>query len=184
MTTEGSDKLYDQLVQIDPDLAQKLQKNDKQRIIRGLEVYLKTGNRLSELQELQTTPADLTPLMFGLTGPREWLYQKINTRVDDMFHQGFLAEAANLKLKGYGLRLNALNTVGYREIFDYLDNNIDYDSMIELIQQNSRKYAKRQLTWFRKDKRITWIDVGEDSDFSKIADTIVVKYRELSSDTS
>lgn len=176
MAIEGIEKLYLQLLEIDPVLANRLAKNDKQRIIRGLEVYLKTGQRLSELQEAETKPAGFTPFMFGLNGPREWLYQKINQRVEEMLDQGLLAEAANLKLKGYNLHINALNTVGYKEIFDYLDNRIDYDTMIELIKQNSRKYAKRQLTWFRKDKRIHWFEVQETSDFTKIAQEIADRY--------
>ena len=176
MAVEGIEKLYLQLLEIDPVLATRIPKNDKQRIIRGLEVYLKTGKRLSEVQEVEMKPADFTALIYGLNGAREWLYQKINRRVEEMLHQGLLAEAANLKFKGYGLHLNALNTVGYKEVFNYLDNKIDYDTMIELIKQNTRKYAKRQLTWFRKDKRISWIEVGETSDFAKIAQEIAGIY--------
>ncbi len=140
---EGVEKLYAELKQIDPKLADRLEPADKQRIIRGLEVYLCTGKRLSEIQEQQTNPADFEPLMFGLRADREWLYSVINDRVLEMFEQGFLAEAANLKLSGYARELNALNTVGYKEIFIYLENRISFDEMIEMIQRNTRHYAKR-----------------------------------------
>jgi len=179
LLTEGIQKLYAELENVDPVLAKRIQKNDKQRIIRGLEVYLKTGRRLSELQEAQTKPAAFHPLLFGLTAEREWLYERINTRVDQMLEQGFLSEAANLKLKGFGTHLNAFNTVGYKEVFHYLENRMNFDDMIALIKQNSRKYAKRQLTWFRQDKRIIWFKLDDTTDLSFIAQKIITKYKQI-----
>jgi len=175
---EGVGKLYDELKQIDPALAKKIKPADKQRIIRGLEVYLSTGKRLSELQEQGAKPADFEPLMFGLRAEREWLYHVIDNRVLKMFEQGLLAEVANLKLAGYTRELNAINTVGYREIFIYLENNIYYDDMIAMIQRNTRNYAKRQMTWFRREKRITWFNISETTDFSKLADEIIARIKD------
>jgi tRNA dimethylallyltransferase len=174
---EGVKKLYGELKQIDPVLAEKIEPTDKQRIIRGLEVYLSTGKRLSEIQEQETDPAEFEPLIFGLKAEREWLYNVINARVLDMFDQGFLAEAANLKLNGFSRELNSLNTVGYKELFIYLENKISFDEMIEMIQRNTRHYAKRQMTWFRRDKRIHWIGIDANTDFSKLADEISAKIK-------
>lgn len=174
---EGIDKLYRELKLIDPKLVKKIESNDKQRILRGLEVYLKTGKKMSDLQEAETQKADFIPVMFGLNAERSYLYERINQRVDDMLEQGFLAEAANLKIAGYSKELNSLNTVGYKEIFEYLDDKISYDEMIELIKRNSRRYAKRQLTWFRKDERIKWLTITKNTDFSQVALEIVEEYK-------
>jgi tRNA dimethylallyltransferase len=178
MLKEGVGALYKELKLIDPKLAGKIKPKDTQRIIRGLEVYLKTGQKMSELQEEETKPADFIPMMYGLNASREYLYHRINDRVDQMLEKGFLAEAANLRLMGYKKDLNALNTVGYKEIFEYLDDHISFDEMIELTKRNSRRYAKRQLTWFRKDERIKWIDVSEDTDYSEAAEKITREYQE------
>jgi tRNA dimethylallyltransferase len=86
---------------------------------------------------------------------------------------------ANLKLRGYSPSLNSLNTVGYKEVYEYLDNRLSYDQMLELIKTNTRHYAKRQLTWFRKDQRINWIEIDQHSDMQKIAEDIVKKYKKL-----
>ncbi len=175
---EGVGKLYNELKQIDPALARKIKPADKQRIIRGLEIYLSTGKKLSELQEQGASPADFEPLMFGLRAEREWLYKVIDNRVLEMFEQGLLAEVANLKLAGFTRELNALNTVGYREIFIYLENNIYYDDMIAMIQRNTRNYAKRQMTWFRREKRIKWFEIGDTTDFSQLADEIIARIKD------
>ena len=183
LLNEGIEKLFNDLKDCDPLLASKLNSNDKQRILRGLEVFLCTGKKLSELQEAPSEAADFSPLIFGLTARREWLYQKINARVDAMFEQGFLSEVANLKMRGYHHNLNALNTVGYKEVFDYLDNRLSYDEMLESIKKNTRHYAKRQLTWFHKDPRIKWIEIDQHSDLQKIADGIVRVYQKHSQKT-
>ncbi len=177
--TEGTDKLYQELEQIDPKLAEKIDVNDKQRILRGLEVFLNTGKKMSELQEAETKSANFVPLMFGLNASRAYLYSRINQRVEDMLDQGFLAEVANLKLSGLSKKLNSLNTVGYKEVFEYLDDNISYDDMIELMKRNSRRYAKRQLTWFRKDERIKWLTISENTDFTELANEIVKDYKSI-----
>jgi tRNA dimethylallyltransferase len=178
---EGIEKLYADLQEKDPELAAKLKPGDKQRIIRGLEVVLSTGKKLSELLEAPTAAADFTPLIFGLTANRTWLYQRIDARVDTMLERGFLSEVANLKMRGYTLSLNSINSVGYKEVFEYLDNKITYDQMLKLIKKNTRHYAKRQLTWFHKDKRINWIEINQQSDPGEIAESIVRHFRQLQS---
>lgn len=174
---EGIAGLYTDLLEKDPQLAARLKPTDKQRIIRGLEVVLSTGRRLSDLLEAPTAAADFTPLIFGLTANKSWLYERINIRVEAMFERGFLSEVANLKLHGYSPSLNSLNTVGYKEVYEYLENRISYDQMLESIKKNTRHYAKRQLTWFRKDQRIKWIEIDKHSDMQKIAEDIVKRYK-------
>jgi tRNA dimethylallyltransferase len=181
MMKEGIDKLYNELKRIDEKLAQKIAKNDRQRILRGLEVYLKTGKKLSSLHESRTNPADFDSLIFGLTAKREYLYNNINDRVDKMIEEGFLSEVANLKLKGYSFNLNSLNTVGYTEVFDYFNDKISFEDMIQLIKKNSRRYAKRQLTWFNKDKRIKWIHMDEDTGLEKVVQSIIQDYNKKAS---
>ena len=173
---EDVKKLYNELAKIDPPLAEKIKANDKQRIIRGLEVYLVSGQRLSDLQETKSSPADFSSILYGLNTDRKYLYERINTRVDEMFSEGFLAEVAGLKRKGYSGTTNALNTVGYKEAFQYMDNAMTYDEMLELIKRNTRRYAKRQLTWFNNDKRIKWFVVYNEDDFPKIAEKIVKEF--------
>jgi len=181
LVVEGIEKLYEQLRDIDPVLAKKLKKRDAQRILRGLEIYLSTGKKLSDLQEKGTVAADFTPLIFGLSLERELLYRLINERVDEMINEGLLAEVANLKIKGFSPNLNSLKTFGYKEIFEYLDDKLTYDQMIELIKQNTRRYAKRQMTWFGREKRIRWISLDENTDFERVAEEIIVEYNNMKS---
>jgi tRNA dimethylallyltransferase len=157
----GVNYMYEKLKKVDAQYAAKISANDPQRITRALEVYLSSGIPLSQWHSRQTDKADFTPVMFGLIMDREALYERINRRVDEMFKTGLIDEVKILFKKGYNPDLNALNTVGYKEVFQYIDNRLSYDEALELIKQNSRNYAKRQLTWFKKDKRIHWLGVQE-----------------------
>jgi tRNA dimethylallyltransferase len=176
---EGVETLYRELKQIDPVLTEKIREKDKQRIIRALEVYLVTGQRLSQLQETQSTPADFNAVFYGLTAPRAYLYGNINQRVDHMINQGLLAEVADLKRKGYSTKLNSLNTVGYKEVFQYMDNTVSYDDMLEAIKRNTRHYAKRQLTWFKRNSKIKWFTVDENTDFPSLAEEITANFKHV-----
>lgn len=156
---EGIDAVFSYLRSVDPRTAERLHPNDTQRVVRALEVWDLAGLRLSDFHEHAAVPASFTPVFIGLTRPREALHERINRRVDRMMQQGLVDEVKSLLEKGWGPELNALRTVGYQEVFDYLKGAYDSDEMIRLIKQNSRRYAKRQSTWFRKDSRVTWIDV-------------------------
>jgi tRNA dimethylallyltransferase len=174
-----SELLYAELNSVDPQMAASLQKNDKQRVLRALEVYMVSRRRLSEMQKTAAKPAAFKPLMFGLTAERKFLYEKINSRVDDMFARGLIPEVEGLIRQGYNRELNALNTVGYKEVFEYLDKKMSYRELVDEIKSNSRRYAKRQLTWFRRDERIHWIDVGKIKSIQQVADWIIEKYRQI-----
>jgi tRNA dimethylallyltransferase len=173
LASEGIAVLYAELQDKDPVLAEKITLHDKQRIIRGLEVFMVSGKRLSELQEEESVPADFFPLMYGITSDRKLMYERINRRVESMFEDGLLAEVANLRRQGLSPGVNALNTVGYKEVFNYLDDNSTYEEMVELIKRNSRHYAKRQMTWFNRDERIQWYHVTAQSDYAQLADELV-----------
>jgi tRNA dimethylallyltransferase len=173
LNEKGSAFLHERLHAIDPISAERLYPNDGQRIVRALEVYELTDVPLSFFQQQESQQANFEPVFIGLNMEREKLYRVIETRVDRMIENGLVAEIEQLRSLGYHSNLNAMQTVGYREVFDYFDNKYNFDEMIRLIKQRSRNYAKRQLTWFRKDTRITWFSVDEFQDLNELCDEIM-----------
>ncbi len=155
---EGKDKIFAFLEKIDPESARRLHPNDVQRIVRALEVYELTNRPLSAFQPGREEPADFDTVFFGLARKRHRLYQRIEARVDAMIEAGLFVEVRSLLEKGYDERYNALQTVGYREVFPFLRGEISREESIDTIKVNSRRYAKRQMVWFRRDKRIHWLD--------------------------
>ncbi len=170
---EGRDclpELYERLCVVDPEWAAKIQATDTQRILRGLEVYEASGKPLSEYQKVPPTPPIRHAVSyFGLYWEREALYDRINARACLMFENGLIEEAKSLRDKGYSPDLNALNAFGYREIFQYLNGVTTLDRALADLQQGTRRYAKRQMTFFRRDERILWVD-GSDKG---VADAIL-----------
>lgn len=156
--TEGIAVLQQQLRDLDPDYFSLVDINNPQRIIRALEVCLSTGKTFSELRtkSIQKRPFDI--LKIGLKMEREKLYDRINRRVDTMMQAGLLDEVKSLL--SYRDR-NALRTVGYQELFDYLDGKYSLEQAVDKIKQNTRNFAKRQLTWFRRDADITWFEPNQ-----------------------
>ncbi len=167
---ESLPELYKRLCEVDPEWAAKIQATDTQRILRGLEVFEASGKPLSEHQKVPPAPPIRhTASYFGLHWEREALYERINARACLMFENGLIEEAASLRDRGYTPTLNALNAFGYREIFQYLDGKTTLDRALADLQQGTRRYAKRQMTFFRKNERIQWVD-GSDID---VADAIL-----------
>ncbi len=158
---DGISPLYDRLKQVDFVTAEKIHPNDGHRIVRALEVYLLTGQSLSEFQKQKPEKANFNPIFIGLNRDRKSLYKIIEQRVDFMVENELVDEVKKLGEMGYLSQLNSLQTVGYREVFDYLGKKIDFEEMVGLIKQRSRNYAKRQLTWFRKDERINWFNLDD-----------------------
>ena len=155
----GPHYLFEKLKEIDPKAAQRVHPHDSVRIIRALEVYELTGKPITSLQEKgDYEPFEMDFIKVGLTLDRKKLYERIDQRVEKMISEGFLDEVKELKEKGYSSKLKAFKTVGYQELFSYLEGKIDFPSAVERIKLNTRHYAKRQLTWFRKDKEIRWLD--------------------------
>jgi len=155
---EGLEIIQNQLKQHDPEYYEKVDQNNPQRMIRGLEVFLSTGKKLSSMLSSTKKQRPFNIIKIGLNTDRAKLYQSINLRVDKMMENGLLEEVKSLI--NYR-RDNALNTVGYSELFDYLDEQVPLDVAVASIKQNTRRFAKRQLTWFRRDEDIKWFEPGK-----------------------
>jgi len=158
LAEKGIQFLQEQLKIADPVYYEQVDLNNPQRLIRALEVFETTGKPFSSYRKAATNKRPFQTIKVGLKLPREILYHHINQRVDIMVKQGLVEEVKSLLPYR---SLNALNTVGYSELFDYFDGKTDLITAIELIKQNTRRFAKRQLTWFRKDKDIKWFMANE-----------------------
>ena len=170
---QGIMPLYEKLQQVDPAAARRYADRNPRRIIRALEFYLATGIPLSRAQQ-RRQPPPFQPLYFGIKLERSRLYERINNRVYDMIDQGLVAEVRDILNRGYDPALPALQTMGYKEIIDYLENRISLETAIAQIQRATRRYAKRQQTWFKKYAPSTfWIE-SEDPD--AIAEIIANQY--------
>ena len=152
---EGVEVLAEQLRELDPVTCEEIDLSNGQRVIRALEVCLYTGQPFSSFKTRSIKDQDFEIVKIGLQRPREELYARINARVEKMMDEGLEAEARSLLPYR---DLPALQTVGYREMFDYFDGKQDLETTVRLIQRNTRHYAKRQLTWWRRDPSIHWID--------------------------
>ena len=155
----GIQWLQEQVKKQDPDYFIHGEMQNPQRMMRALEVKISTGKSIRSFQSKLKKQRNFNCIKIGLELPREMLYNRINLRVDKMMENGLLAEAESLLP---GKHLNALQTVGYRELFDYFDKKISLENAVELIKQNSRHYAKRQMTWFKKDKEMQWVDLQDE----------------------
>lgn len=168
--TYGNEALHLKLKAIDPKSAQKLHVNDLFRVTRALEVYKITGKPISELQTV--SPPDYDIIYVCLTAEdRSFLYNRINQRVLNMIETGLIDEVKFLVDK-YGKTLSLLKTLGYKEVLEFFDNKCSYNQMIENIQKNTRHFARRQLIWFRPDKRINWYYIDKTPENDIIADII------------
>jgi tRNA dimethylallyltransferase len=172
LVREGVEGLFEGLKKVDPVTAAKMTEVKPRRVIRALEVYYITGKPLSEFHAEQETKPEFTAIQVGLDWKRQELYDRINQRVDRMISDGLVDEVRSLRARGYDRRLNALNTVGYKEVFDYLDGSRSLEDTITLIKRNSRRFAKRQLTWFRADKRIQWVSMSRTKMLSEVESEI------------
>lgn len=154
---QGITYLQEKLKNADPEYYNQVDLNNPQRVIRALEVFETTGKSFSSYRQFNINKRPFNIIKLALTMQREQLYNRINHRVDLMIAQGLVDEVKSLLTYRH---LNALNTVGYSELFDYFDGETDLDTAISLIKQNTRRFAKRQLTWFRRDNDIKWIDIS------------------------
>lgn len=155
LETEGLESLVEQLRELDEVYYNEVDRCNPQRVLRAVEVCLTTGQPYSSLRKGGTKTRDFEIVKVGIDYPREELYDRINRRVDMMMTEGLEAEARAMLPHRH---LNALQTVGFSEMFDYFDGTITKEEAVELIKRNSRRYAKRQMTWFRRDKDIRWFE--------------------------
>ena len=157
LRSEGLESLCEELRQRDPAYYEEVDRNNPARVLRALEVCISTGLPYSSMRTGEKRQRPFNIIKLGIDMERERLYERINRRVDVMMQMGLEQEARAV----YHLRtLNSLQTVGYREMFDYFNGTISRDEAIELIKRNSRRYAKRQMTWFRRDEEIKWVDTA------------------------
>ena len=164
----GTGTLYGILKEKYPNRAAKIHPNDYQRILRALEM---DSDAEKESRPQWESPYDLH--IYGLTMERDLLYRRIEERVDRMFSSGLPEEVSGLLAKGYRPEGNALSALGYKEVLPYLKGEISEETAKETLKKNTRHFAKRQLTWFRRDPRIQWFDVFESGDLQSIANTII-----------
>ena len=155
---EGLESLVAELRTLDPAYAEEVDLCNPARVMRALEVCLTTGRPYSEQRKGVTAERPFNIIKIGTDMPRDVLYDRINRRVDMMVKEGLEAEARTMYPKRH---LNALQTVGYRELFDYFDGNCSFEEAVELVKRNSRRYAKRQLTWFRRDVNTAWFNPSD-----------------------
>lgn len=153
---KGIDEVYKKLQEIDPEAAQTIDKNNVRRVIRALEIYKMTGKTKTQLDKESIKEVQYDYRIFGMLWEREELYDRINKRIDIMLEKGLIEEVKEVTRK-YKMSNTALQGIGYKEVIEYLENKIDKESMIENLKMETRRYAKRQITWFKRDERIIWL---------------------------
>lgn len=158
---EGLESLYKMLEQIDPEYFNKMDGMNRQRIIRAVDVWMQTGMPFSSFHVQDKIQPDEDTVVFGLKWPRQKLYNRINLRVDQMIEKGLVEELKSILEAGYSKDLQSLNTVGYQEIIKYLDGDWTLEKAIEKIKTSTRRYAKRQMTWYKRWEFIHWLDADE-----------------------
>lgn len=163
----GNDALYQELMAVDPESAVHIHPNNVRRVIRALEIFHLTGKTMQEFQSRQQPVFLYNTALVGLTMEREQLYDRINTRVDIMIKEGLLEEVESLYHQGLR-NCQSIQAIGYKEIYQYLDGHGTFLEAVEILKQNSRRYAKRQLTWFRNKMMVEWFDMTDDvNNFAK-----------------
>lgn len=168
---EGIEPLRQQLLQLDPEYYKICDLNNHKRIIKALEVSIQTGKPYSSFRTGNKKQRSFSIIKIGVNYPREILHQRINQRVDKMIGEGLLDEARSL----YSLKhLNSLNTVGYRELFDFFDNKTSLETAVELIKRNTRRYARKQISWFNGDKDLTWFQPDKVDDIINYCNSKII----------
>lgn len=171
--SQGLAVLHARLAEADPDSAQRIHPNDAKRIIRALEVYEQTGRTISALQQLDRRRRErYNTRQFGLTLPRPELYRRIEARVDEMIARGLAEEVTDLVGRGCGEGLVSMKGLGYAQLMPYLRGECTLEEAVERLKRDTRRFAKRQLTWFRADHRIEWIDVAAVGGAQQVAECI------------
>lgn len=169
----GNEYLHYKLREVDPEAAERIHSNDVKRVIRALEVFKHTNKTISQHQEnSRSVPPKYNFITIGLTMDRQKLYERINKRVDMMLENGLVEEVQKLVSLGYDKYTVAMQGIGYKEILAYLRGDMSYEESIEKIKMESRRYAKRQLTWFRRLENVHWVNMDEFSETTEVLKNI------------
>lgn len=174
LALKGKEDFYQMLQQVDPPTAEKVHPNDSRRILRALEFFYLTGEPISQQRERtkKKTKSFYRLTLIGLSMPRNVLYETINNRAEQMIQNGFLTEVKQLLDRGYDGDLKALQSLGYYHLVRYLDGKWDWETTISTFKRDTRRYAKRQLTWFRADKRVNWYTLEPQGNTNHLLDQI------------
>ncbi|SHJ47299.1 tRNA (adenosine(37)-N6)-dimethylallyltransferase MiaA [Paramaledivibacter caminithermalis] len=167
----GGEYLHDKLKEVDRRAAERIHSNNVKRVIRALEVFYTTGESIKDFSKDLVQSKDYDYILIGLNRDRHELYERINKRVDIMFDNGLLAEVKNLVEMGLTIQDISMKGIGYKEIIGYLNGEYDLSRAIELVKRNTRRYAKRQLTWFKRYQNMKWFNLNEDKE--KIINNII-----------
>lgn len=176
--THGKTFLHDMLAEVDPESAEKIHENNVKRVIRALEFYKKTGMKISEHNETESqkkSPYNFE--YFVLNDARSKLYDRIDRRIDIMIEQGLIEEVKALKDQGYTKDLISMQGLGYKEILDYLDGVTSLDEALYILKRDTRHFAKRQITWFKREKEVTWVNKNEFTSEDTIMDFMLEQLR-------
>ncbi|MBQ0040690.1 MAG: tRNA (adenosine(37)-N6)-dimethylallyltransferase MiaA [Clostridiales bacterium] len=167
----GSDYMYTYLQGIDPESAERIHPNNVRKVIRAIEAF-ELGDGIKSLDECEKN-TDYDFVFCALNMEREWLYEIINNRVINLLNMGLIDEVKALKANGYTVDMPSMKGIGYKEVFAYLDGELDADTLVEEIQKDTRRYAKRQMTWFKRYNDINWIDVPKEVSVGELVDKII-----------
>lgn len=171
---KGNRYLYDKLLAVDPEAAEKIHENDVKRVIRAIEVYTHTNKPISQHAQLsRLEPPPYRYIVFGLNWERSKLYERIDKRVDKMLQSGLVEEVKSLMKMGYDTGTTAMQGIGYKEILNYLKGECTLEETVYILKRDTRHYAKRQLTWFRRLEGIQWLDVDENTNLKEMAEKII-----------
>lgn len=176
---KGREYIFEMLEKIDPEAAEKIHPNNTRRVIRALEIYETTGKTLTQANIESKRPEKYESLVIGLMWDRETLYERINERVERMMAEGLLKEVETLRKKGMKAEYTSMQAIGYKELFEYFEGNCTLEEAKEKIKQESRRYAKRQMTWLKINKKINWLILQKDYNLNKIYEqsfTLIKKF--------
>jgi tRNA dimethylallyltransferase len=160
---EGVDFIHEKLRKIDPDAASNIHKNNLKRVIRALEINILTGEKMGDFKNDPIKTTEFNPILICLKRNRKLLYVRINRRVDIMLENGLIDEVKKLKDNGLTENYTSMKAIGYKEVLGYLNNKYDFDMLVTIIKKNTRNFAKRQLTWFRRYDNAVWFDLDKDN---------------------
>jgi tRNA dimethylallyltransferase len=180
LETGGREGLYAELTRVDPGTAARLHPNDESKVMRALEVYRLSGRPMSTMHDehrFQDTP--FSALLIGLQRPKETLYRRIEERIDWQLSHGMVEETRSLLDRGFGRELGSMKGLGYRQVGAYLANECDYAEMVRRFKRDTRRFAKRQMTWFRREAGVAWLPIEDNEPYEQTAERVIARIEQF-----